>query len=339
MSFPPQRFFSLSSSSRPSTSATPATSAPSSANPNNNIISDVASQHQFLQPNPIDLLVRACGTGDANSKTNGELLDNNELHKGHNMSQDGAALDTNGTDNNNNGHSSNNAPSSTPSTKISSNNHDSSNLQHAFFQSMATQNAQGAQQPGAIFGATLSPGNTHQGNSSAMMGWNLNAVAAAGGSSSADQPFGQLLGNMSAQTTGGAINSVAAPRFHVGAPTGSQGQSQPHQAGGAQGNMISQLVASLQAQQHAQQQVQVQAALVRAFGPGANTLGASMASLGGLGPVGVGGAAAGASVYGAGLGVQGLHSKAAAVVQDAAASTQGSAASDLLSRMQLVSVD
>ena len=357
MSFQPQRFFSLSNSTNPST--TTAEAAVSSGQVNN--------RSKFLDQSSLDLLVRAAsedksgGGNIKNIRVNGMSWLNNlganpvNNSAGNNGGAGGAPTSRTTPDRNN------------PNGNV---NNQNQNLQHAFLQTMAQQaGGHNHNQGSAMFGAPSQGGQSHVVSAGGF------SLANGGASSDQAQQFGNLFsgmnqGNSSAgggfhQSSGFGGGGGGLPQSQASSQSQGQWNDQGYGGGGggggapslaaqaaAQGDMISQLVASLQAQQQAQQQAQVQAALARAFGPGAGGAGGGGTfDLGGIGNGGMNpnanaAASAGGNHQGLGGGMQGLSGLG---LGDAGGSMSGmsgqgpsarlqqnAAARDLLSRMQLV---
>eukprot|EP00578_Thalassiosira_sp_NH16_P022737 CAMPEP_0181099268 /NCGR_PEP_ID=MMETSP1071-20121207/12570_1 /TAXON_ID=35127 /ORGANISM="Thalassiosira sp., Strain NH16" /LENGTH=1044 /DNA_ID=CAMNT_0023181921 /DNA_START=219 /DNA_END=3353 /DNA_ORIENTATION=- len=363
MSFPPQRFFSLSNSSNNASAASAQAPSATSASSNTS---------KFLDQNSLDLLVRAASggggggvstpasSGASNAYNSADGMNNNGMQGSHHQ---GLGHNNTGVNNPGGGGATpevnaqvQQVPDGSSAAQQGLDNAANNNLQQAFLQSMQT--AQGTH-PSAIFGAN---NNFSISNAQAV---GAGGMTLGGTPAGAAQQFGQLFGNMAAaqaqqqqqqQQQGNPQGNVGAPvQAPGGAPQGTGNGAAPQAAqagapgvvgGGSsqQGNMISQLVASLQAQQQAQQQAQVQAALVRAFGPGANTMGAAGAANNLVSGAPVGGSAAnhmaalqaqaGAPGVSASAGIQGLNNSMAAAANQGSLQ-QNTAARDLLSRMQL----
>ncbi|KAL3802029.1 hypothetical protein ACHAW5_001834 [Stephanodiscus triporus] len=321
MSFQPQRYFSLSTSSNPSTKG-----------------QTVNGGNKNLDPSSLDLLLRAAIADKSAGNINNGVIG---MSWQHNL---GAAPDdNNGGDNSGAGAETSRTTFDRSNPNVNANNQNQS-LHHAFLQSMAPQTGGGSSNSGSAMFGTSS-----QGGQSSSGGFNL---ANGGTSSGQAHQFGNLFGGMNQinSSAGGAMPQVSG--FGGGGGGGfpqaqisSQGQwnDQGYGGGGSsslaaqaanQGDMISQLVASLQAQQQAQQQAQVQAALARAFGPQGSSAGGGgtfdlAGTLGGNGGMtNFGDMNTNVNHVSAGM--------SAMSGQGPALSHQNTAARDLLSRMQHV---
>jgi hypothetical protein len=332
MSLPPQRFFSLTNSTKNSTS----TSSSSEVVPVSG--RTITGGTRFLDPSPLDLLLRIENKDKYGVNTNNGISGMSWLN---NL----GAAPTPGDNNGNSG-----APTSRAipemNNPIANTNSQNQSFQQAFLQSMSQQSGGGSSRS-----TILAPPQGGQSRG----GFN---IANNGGTSTGQaNQFGNIFGGSNQARSSG----------FGGLPQDQQASSQGqwndlgYSGGGAsslvaqtatQGDMISKLVASLQAQQQAQQQAQVQAMLARAFGTGASGRG-TFDLVGGLGGLGGGiggiGNSSGTSSYvnnisngginqgsGGGIvqGMKGLGDAGNGISgQGSALSQQNFAPHDLLSRM------